>query len=158
MNDGGQILWIVTADCAMFKVSCQMRKLMRTIIWRTVSAGQLYLTHQRLNIIQYPRKIRRGSTSATGKCPQTFFRAILLGRCETGKETYSLQTLRNYKTMQLEKSILNGPNSKEVIVQKERDVFVFHCADFSKNWKEEVARSKHSTNFGKIPKWNRTLI
>ena len=50
------------------------------------------------------------------------------------------------------------PNSKEVIVSKEGDVFAFHCADFSKNWKEEVARSKHPTNFGKIPKWNRTLM
>ena len=50
------------------------------------------------------------------------------------------------------------PNSKEVTVQKEGDVFVFHCADFSKNWKEKVARSNHPTNFGKIPKWNRALM
>ena len=40
-----------------------------------------------------------------------------------------VEELQNNATSQI---YFKRPNSKEVIVQKEGDVFVFHCADFQK--------------------------
>ena len=79
-------------------------------------------------------------------------------RWETGKETYSLQMLRNYKTMQLHWSFLNGLTPKKISFQKKEMYLHSTAQTFQKNWKKDVARTKHPTNFGKIPKWNRTLM
>ena len=157
MNDVGQILWIVTADCAMFKVSCQMKKLMRTVISRSFQqdncisrirdwiSSNIYERSDEDPPVQQESVLRH--------FPELF--SLEVGNCKGDILAADVEELQNDAASPI---FFIRPSSKEVIVPKEGDVFEFHCADFSKNWREEVARSKHPTNFGKIPKWNRTLM
>ena len=152
MDHRGQILWSVTAICAMLRTSCQTGKLHRNGDMEKHSVNHFFLSNRRLNVIRYLQKVRR-RFSCEGRSSQASSRAAPGMPEESGKETYSLQTLRNYKTFTRQKIHNERVNAKEVLLPKQGDTFAFHCADGSikladKNhevWTSDQSRG-HSEN------------
>ena len=133
MNDVGQILWIVTADCAMFKVSCQMRKLMRTVIWRSFQQDNcISRIRDWISSNIYERSgeappVRQ--ESALRHFPELY--SLEVGNCKGDILAADVEELQNNAASLI---YFIRPNSKEGIAPKEGDVFEFHCADFFKKF------------------------
>ena len=111
MNYRGQILCSVTAICAMLKTSCETGKLHRIGDMENHSVGHFFLSDRRLNIIRYLQKVRRTFSWET-RSSQASPRAAPGVPEESGKETSSLQTLRNYTTLTRQKYTLRDSTHK----------------------------------------------
>ena len=79
------------------------------------SVGQFFLPDRRLNIIRYLQEVtarfskeRRSSQASSQAAPGM--------PEESGKETYSLQTLRNYTTWDASEIHIERLNAKEVLL------------------------------------------
>ena len=100
MDHRGQILWSVTAICAMLKTPCQTGKLHRNGDMENHSVGHFFHSDRRSNVIRYLQN--QASSRAALGIPE-----------ESGKETYSLQTLWNYTTFTCQKYTLKDSTQKK---------------------------------------------
>ena len=112
MDHRGQILWSVTAICAMLKTSCQTGKLHKNGDMVNYSVGHFFFSDRRLNVIRYLQKVRR-RFSWERRSSQASSRVAPGMPEESGKKTYSLQTLRNHTSLTRQKYTLKDSTQKK---------------------------------------------
>ena len=71
---------------------------------------------------------------------------------DAGKETYSLETLRNYWRMTLPKFMSQESKQKQFSRQKEENLSHANVLRVPQSWQEKVLKSYHPTQFGKVSK------
>ena len=116
--------------------------------------GHSYDSERKWSIIRNPQKIKRNSTSfGLKKGLFSFFMDYInMHAVQIGKETYSLQTWRNYKEIKPQKLMLKDSNATQFSCRKKEEIVYFRPQMVQLNWQEMVAKSERPTNFAKIPK------
>ena len=150
MDHRGQILWSVTAICAMLKTSCQTGKLYGNGDMENHSVGNFFLSDRRLDIIRYLQKVRR-RFSLEGRSSQASSRAAPGMPEESGKETYSLQTLRNYTTWTRQKYPSKDSAQKKFSCRN-KETHVHSLAQMvQQSWQVKTTKFGHPTDLDDIP-------
>ena len=94
------------------------------------SVGHFFFSDRRLDIIRYLQKVRR-RFSWERRSSQASSQAAPGMPEESGKETYSLQTLRNYTTWTRQKYTLKDSKQKKCFCRNRETHFTFLCANGS---------------------------
>ena len=150
MEHRWQILWSVTAICAMLKTSYQTGKLHRKDEMENHSVGHFFLSDRRLNLVQYlqkdtarfswERKSSQASSPAAPGMPE-----------ESGKETFSLQTLWNYTTLTRQKYTLKDSTQKKFSCRNKERILHSLAQMVQQSWQVKTTKFGHPTNLGDIP-------
>ena len=150
MNYRGQIPWSVTAICAMLKTSCETGKLHRIGDMENHSVGHLFLSDRRLDIIRYLQKVRRRFSWERRSSPASPRAAPGMPE-KSGKETYSLQTLRNYTTLRRQKYTMKDSTNKMFSCRYKETRVHSLVQMVQQSWQVKTTKFGHPTSLGDIP-------
>ena len=122
MKIGGQILWNAIPICETFKISCLMgRRSVKDVLDSHLKDRSFRLVHW-LSITLFLRNTSQESINLERKSYLDCSSDTLCTRCEFGRVTCWLQTLRSWKRWTHQKSTQKRLNAKEVFFPKKMEI------------------------------------
>ena len=139
----GRFHFNVIVFCSTFQRTCQTKKLHSNGDLENHFVRQSYLLDRLLSIIRFLRRIKRGSTNLTKKVRSSIFTGYNLSARETGRETSSKQTLRNYKIWTCQKFMFEDSTHKKLSCQNKETNSYSSAQMVQLSWQEQIKKSAH---------------
>ena len=150
MKIGGQIPWNVIPICETFKISYLMgRPRMRDVLGNHLIDPSLRLVHW-LSITLSLRNTSQESINLERKSYLHCSSDTLCTRCEFGRVTYLLQTLRSWKRWTHLKSTRKDSMQKRWYFPKRMEFLFFQSQMDESNFLEEIRKWDHPPWYGNV--------